>query len=85
MTDNLFYKQLQEACEPKPKEIIKQDILIIKCPYYLTEKDHKEMYEQFLFEKFKGLVVLPPGYEAVYIPHDCEVVLETEGERKCNT
>lgn len=82
---NLFYEQLQKQCEPEPKQIIKQDILIIKCPFYLKEEDRKKMYEQFLFEKFKGLVVLPPGYEAVYIPHDCEVVLETEGERKCNT
>ncbi len=78
--DNLFYKQLEEQNEPK--QIIKQDILIIKCPFYLKEEDRKKMYEQFLFEKAKGLVVLPPGFEAVYIPHDCEIVIETEGDGK---
>lgn len=82
MTDNLFYKQLQEACEPKPKEIIKQDILIIKCPFYLTQEDQKKLYERFLKEKFQGLVLLPFGFEAVYIPHDCEIVMETEGDGK---
>ena len=76
--DNLFYKQLQEGCEPESLEIIKQDILIIKCPYYMKEEDRKKMYKQFLKEKLHGLVMLPVGLEAVYIPNDCEVVIDTE-------
>lgn len=78
--DNLFYKQLEEQSEPK--QIIKQDILIIKCPFYLTQEDRKKLYERFLKEKFHGLVILPAGFEAVYIPHDCEIVMETEGDGK---
>ena len=76
--DNLFYKQLEEQSEPK--QIIKQDILIIKCPFYLTQEDQKKLYERFMKEKFQGLVILPCGFEAVYIPHDCEIVIETEGD-----
>ena len=78
--DNLFYKQLEEQNEPK--QIIKQDILIIKCPFYLTQEEQKKLYERFLKEKFQGLVILPCGFEAVYIPHDCEIVMETEGDGK---
>lgn len=78
--DNLFYKQLEEQNEPK--QIIKQDILIIKCSFYLTQEDQKKLYERFLKEKIHGLVVLPCGFEAVYIPHDCEIVMETEGDEK---
>ena len=78
--DNLFYQQLEEQSEPK--QIIKQDILIIKCPFYLKQEDQKKLYERFLKEKIQGLVVLPCGFEAVYIPHDCEIVMETEGDGK---
>ena len=78
--DNLFYKQLEEQSEPK--QIIKQDILIIKCPFYLKQEDQKKLYERFLKEKIQGLVVLPCGFEAVYIPNDCEVVIETEEEKR---
>lgn len=78
--DNLFYKQLEEQSEPK--QIIKQDLLIIKCPFFLSEEDADFLYKKFIFQKAKGLVVLPAGFEAVYIPNDCEVVIETEGDEK---
>lgn len=77
---NLFYEQLEK--ESEEKQIINQDLLIIKCPFYLTQEDQKKLYERFLKEKKHGLVVLPCGFEAVYIPHDCEIVMETEGVGK---
>ena len=76
--ENLYYKLLEEQCNPKQK--IKQDILIIKCPFYLTQEDQKKLYDRFMKEKFQGLVLLPCGFEAVYVPHDCEIVMKTEGD-----
>lgn len=59
-----------------------QDLLIIKYPYLLSEKEADYFYNKLLAQKAKGLVILPAGCEAVYIPNDCEVVIETEEEKR---
>ena len=78
--DNLFYKQLEEQSEEK--QIINQDLLIIKCPSSLNQGYINFLYKKFISQKAKGLIMLPAGFEAVYIPHDCEVVIETEEDRE---
>lgn len=77
--DNLFYEQLEK--ESEEKQIIKQDLLIIKCPSSLNQEEINFLYKKFIVQKAKGLIMLPAGFEAVYIPHDCEIVMETEKDR----
>lgn len=66
--------------QPNETKQINQDLLIIKCPFYFKPEDKDKLYKRIYYQKEKGLVILPPGFEAVYIPHDCEVVVKTEGE-----
>ena len=73
---NLFYEQLEK--ESEEKQIINQDLLIIKCPYSLNQGEINFLYKKFISQKAKGLIMLPVGFEAVYIPHDCEIIMETE-------
>ena len=73
---NLFYEQLEK--ESEEKQIINQDLLIIKCPSSLSQGDINFLYKKFISQKAKGLIMLPAGFEAVYIPHDCEIVVKTE-------
>lgn len=64
------------------ERIPNQDLLIIKYPYLLSEEEADYFYKRLLSQKAKGLVILSAGCEAVYIPNDCEVVIETEGEKE---
>ena len=77
---NLFYEQLEK--ESEENQTIKQDLLIIKCPSSLSQGVINFLYKKFISQKAKGLIMLPAGFEAVYIPHNCEIVMETEGDGK---
>ena len=66
----------------RDERIPSQDSLIIKYPYLLSEKEADYFYKKLLAQKARGLVILPAGCEAVYIPKDCEVVIETEEEKR---
>ena len=49
------------------------DILVIKCDLFLNNKTYKELYEGFVNQKATGVVLLPPGYEAIVVPEDVEI------------
>ena len=49
------------------------DILLIKCNMFLNSKAYKELYEGFVNQKATGVVLLPPGYEAIMVPEDVEI------------
>lgn len=74
----------QKPCKgSETKQIVNHDsdLLIVKYPFLLSEEEADYFYKRTLSQKAKGLVILPAGCEAVYIPNDCEVVIETEGEK----
>lgn len=51
-------------------------IVIIKANYITKPREYDEIYKAFCKEKEKGVILLPYGFEATYVPDDVEIKME---------
>lgn len=54
--------------------------LVIKTNMLLKEKELDSYYHAFVNMKAMGVVILPAGFEALYVPDDVEVKMEAENK-----
>lgn len=57
-------------------------VVIIKANRLLKTKEFCDWYNHFLDQKDLGLILLPPGFTATYIPDDVEIRMEDEDGRE---
>lgn len=55
-------------------------LVIIKTNKILNAKGYLDWYNRFLAQKQVGVILLPPGFTATYIPDDVEIKMEEEDE-----
>lgn len=60
------------------------DILVIKCNYKLSDRDYAFVRKSFINQKKQGVVVIPFGYEAIFVPDDVKIKVESNEERIFN-
>lgn len=51
-------------------------LVIIEVKRILKTKEFCDWYNHFLDQKELGLILLPPGFTATYIPDDVEIKME---------
>ena len=56
-------------------------LVIIEVNRLIKTKDYCDWYNHFLGQKTLGLILLPPGFKATYVPDDVEIKMEEENER----
>lgn len=54
--------------------------LVVKTNMLLKEKELDDYYHAFINMKAMGVVLLPAGFEALYVPDDVEVKMEAENK-----
>lgn len=58
------------------------NVLVIKSNRIIKPKDYENIYETFVNQKACGVVLLPPGFEAIFVPNDVEIRMETKNDEK---
>ena len=53
-----------------------EGLLVLQCPWVIKPSAYEDTYNSFLQQKAMGVVLLPPGYKALYIPKDVEIKME---------
>lgn len=56
-------------------------LVIIETDRILTAKKYLDWYNRFLAQKQVGVILLPSGFTATYVPDDVEIKMEDENER----
>lgn len=51
-------------------------LVIIKANYFMKPKEYDEIYKAFCKEKEQGVILVPLGFEATYVPDDVEIKME---------
>ena len=51
-------------------------LVIIKADFLMKPKEYDETYKAFCKEKEQGVILLPYGFEATYVPDDVEIKME---------
>ena len=59
----------------------KDEILVVKVNGRFADRDMKEIRKIIMKQKSEGVVVLPYYCEAVIVPEDVKVEVESEGSR----
>ena len=52
------------------------DILVIKVNTFMSNQDYRKLYDNILYQKEKGLILLPPYLDAQLIPEGVEIITE---------
>ena len=64
-------------------------LVIIETNQILNAKGYLDWYNHFLDQKELGLILLPPGFKATYVPDDVEIKMEEafkeEEKNECNS
>lgn len=50
------------------------EVLVLQPSYAMEEEEFDSVYEELLSQKEKGVVILPPGWNALLVPEDVDVV-----------
>lgn len=51
-------------------------LVIIKTIFNAKPKEYDQVYKSFCEQKEQGVILLPPGFEATYVPDDVEIKME---------
>lgn len=51
-------------------------LVIIKADFLMKPKEYNETYKAFCKEKECGVILLPYGFDATYVPDDVEIKME---------
>lgn len=54
----------------------KDDILIVKYPLFMRDRDVKALYESILRQKESGVIILPDYCDIIVAPKDTELYVE---------
>ena len=61
----------------------KDDILIVKYPFLMSNSQTTHLYESILKQKETGVIILPDCCEVIVVPKDIEIKTEeTNGGKK---
>lgn len=55
-------------------------LVIIETNKILNTKGYVDWYNHLLDQKTLGLILLPPGFKATYVPDDVEIKMEDENK-----
>lgn len=73
--DHGSYHRYETYISPETIEETKRDdngegLLVLQCPWNIKPSEYGDAYTLFFQQKAMGVVLLPPGYKALYIPKD---------------
>lgn len=52
------------------------DLLVLRSPFFMKKEDADKVYEHFLKQKNKGMVILEAGWDCLLVPDDVKIRME---------
>lgn len=69
-TINKLTKAIAEEKQATP------DLLVLRSPFFMKKEDANKVYEHFLKQKNRGMVILEAGWDCLLVPDDVKIRME---------